>query len=198
MALEPQRRRLTRAEQVEETRQRLIDAGRDVFLRVGFHGASLDKVANVAGYTKGAVYSRFEDKDDLFLAVLEQSAEQRIAELETLMASGSDDLAATLIRSWEQMVRSEANWFLLVVEFRIHVARNPALAPRYRARHQQLIKAVAAAIARLEPSVPEPRALAEFVLALASGLAVMGGSHEKLDPTFVREALHTLLRGSAQ
>ena len=53
------------------TRRHLLDAAATVFARQGFHGASLDDVAAVAGFTKGAVYSNFASKDDLFLAVFE-------------------------------------------------------------------------------------------------------------------------------
>ena len=63
--------RLTRPERKAATRRELLDAARTVFLRRGFHGASLDEIAEEAGYTKGAVYSNFEDKDALFLAVLD-------------------------------------------------------------------------------------------------------------------------------
>ena len=59
-----------RAERKERTKVELIDAARSVFLRRGFHGASLDEIAEEAGYTKGAVYSNFDGKDDLFLAIL--------------------------------------------------------------------------------------------------------------------------------
>ena len=48
-----------------------------MFLRQGFHGASLDEIAEAAGYTTGAVYSNFKGKDDLFLAVLDAEATRR-------------------------------------------------------------------------------------------------------------------------
>src|SRR4029453_8495614 len=69
--------RLTRSERKERTRTDLIAAARRVFLRRGFHAASLDEIAEEAGFTKGAVYSNFESKDDLFLAVLDEHFRQR-------------------------------------------------------------------------------------------------------------------------
>ena len=71
------RQRLTRDERREETRDRLLDAAADVFNRLGYHGASLDAVAEAAGYTKGAVYSNFATKADLFLALLGRYASSR-------------------------------------------------------------------------------------------------------------------------
>src|SRR5258708_12401897 len=69
--LRESRVRLTRAESRRRTRVHLLEAAAEVFARRGFHGASVEEVAEVAGYTKGAVYSNFTSKDDLFLAVLE-------------------------------------------------------------------------------------------------------------------------------
>ncbi len=62
--------RLTRAEAQAQTRRRLLDGAAVVFARRGFHGASLEEVADEAGYSKGAVYSNFVSKEELFLAVL--------------------------------------------------------------------------------------------------------------------------------
>src|SRR4029077_18498595 len=69
--------RLSRAEQRDQTRARLLDAAEKVFVDHGFHAASVDQVAEEAGYSKGAVYSNFENKDELFLAVLERRVDSR-------------------------------------------------------------------------------------------------------------------------
>ena len=61
----------TRAQRQQETRAALLEAARAVFARDGFHGASLDTIATEAGFSKGAVYSNFASKGDLFLAVMD-------------------------------------------------------------------------------------------------------------------------------
>ena len=63
------RQRLSRQDRKERTRADLVAAAREVFMRRGFHGASLEEISDHAGYTKGAVYSNFAGKDELFLAV---------------------------------------------------------------------------------------------------------------------------------
>lgn len=55
----------------QETQTRLLDAAEEVFVRDGYEGAQLTKIANVAGRTKGAVYAHFKSKEDLFLALFE-------------------------------------------------------------------------------------------------------------------------------
>lgn len=61
----------TRGERQQQTRAALVHAARDLFARDGYHGAGLDEIARVAGFSKGAVYSNFADKAELFLAVMD-------------------------------------------------------------------------------------------------------------------------------
>src|SRR5436305_12166158 len=70
--LTPERRRAM-------TRRYLLDAAEVVFARDGFHGATLDEVARMAGFTKGAVYSNFKNKEDLFLALIDDRIEKQFA-----------------------------------------------------------------------------------------------------------------------
>ena len=55
----------TREERRTQTRSELLDAAEQLFSEQGFHATSVDQVADEAGYTKGAVYSNFADKDDI-------------------------------------------------------------------------------------------------------------------------------------
>jgi AcrR family transcriptional regulator len=75
------RQRLTRAEKSAQTRAQLMASARQLFLRRGFHAASLELVAEEAGFTIGAVYSRFGSKADLFLAILDEHIDRIVAEV---------------------------------------------------------------------------------------------------------------------
>jgi AcrR family transcriptional regulator len=79
MATRP--RRLTRKEKQAETRRRLIDAAEQVFLRRGLEGSSVEEIAAEAGYTRGAFYSNFKGKDELFVELLHARVYDRYAEL---------------------------------------------------------------------------------------------------------------------
>jgi AcrR family transcriptional regulator len=70
--------RLSRNDRKALTRERLIESANVVFVRRGFHAATLEEIAQEAGVTKGAVYSNFESKTDLFIAVVEARTEQRM------------------------------------------------------------------------------------------------------------------------
>src|SRR2546421_3055957 len=69
--LTPERRR-------ELTRTALTDAAADVFAKRGFHAASLDEIAETAGFTRGAIYKNFENKEELFFAVIERRVDAQL------------------------------------------------------------------------------------------------------------------------
>ena len=72
--------RLSRAEQNDRNRALLLAAARRVFLERGYYAATLEQIADEAGFSKGAVYSRFASKADMFLALLEDRIAERAAQ----------------------------------------------------------------------------------------------------------------------
>jgi len=170
--------RLSRAEQNDRNRALLLAAARRVFLERGYYAATLDQIADEAGFSKGAVYSRFASKADMFLALLEE----RIAERGGQNAQLAEDLAGTgnfaaVIDLAERAERGAPGWRLLVTEFRIHAARDPELNRRYAALHAQTVDRLAAILAAISPRGADglafpARQLAELVLALEVGIAL--------------------------
>src|ERR1700674_3832781 len=77
--LTPERRR-------QQTRDHLLAAAAEVFAERGFHGATLDEVAAVAGFTKGAVYSNFKNKEDLFLALFQANYDREMDGIRGVLA----------------------------------------------------------------------------------------------------------------
>ena len=144
------RKRVARAELVETTRRRLLESARRVFLRRGYAATSLDMIAREAGLTKGAVYSRFKSKADMFLALLEERIAGRIADMEAAAAAehGAVGLGERLSRQWDDRMPAELDWMRVGIEFRLHAARIPALNRRYAALHGRLRHALAAVIER--------------------------------------------------
>ena len=94
MPIEP----LTAERRRQQTREYLLHAAAQVFAERGFHEATIDEVASAAGFTKGAVYSNFKNKEDLFLALLEDAyARDTAAIKETLGASDVPPRRASVI-----------------------------------------------------------------------------------------------------
>lgn len=168
--------RLTRSERSAAHRTALLEAARRVFLADGYHGASVDAVAREAGFTIGAVYSQFGSKAELFLALLEQRAGERIEQIRSLPdGAGVAAGAAAMARQWARVLRTDLDWTLLVIEFRVHAARNPVLAARFAEVHARLLRAVvqaATASLALPAPTPEVEDLARLLLATGPGGAL--------------------------
>lgn len=175
MVSRTEHRRPTRAEQVAANREALLAAAGRVFRRVGYAGATIDAIADEAGFTKGAVYSHFDSKADLFLTLLEERVEtrarQQAADLEEHAAR--QDVAAFIESVWRTS-RADPAWQLVVLEFRLVAARDEALQARYAAVHRRTIASVARTIEVLHerfdraPAAP-PTRLAALFLALDAG-----------------------------
>jgi AcrR family transcriptional regulator len=164
------RTRLTRPERTALTRRELLEAAERRFYRDGYHGTSLEAVAEEAGYTKGAVYSAFESKAHLFLALLDAIIDRRLQEVATLFdqhplgPSRRDALAAAPVQP------SNQQWLLVAIEFRVHSARQPDLLDQLAARYRRLRAGLAKLAVRETPLGPDRWAV--VTLALANGLAL--------------------------
>ena len=167
--------RLSRVEQVERNRATVLDAARRVFLERGYTGATVDAIAEEAGFSKGVVYSQFGGKADLFLGLLERRIAERAEENARLATgyAGIDGLEALLGANARRSAEG-GGWSLLLIEFRVVAARDPGLNARYAALHERSVEhfaeSVRAVLARggLAPSYP-PRTFAALILAVDSG-----------------------------
>lgn len=120
--------RLSREESRQRTRELLLDAAAEVFSRLGYHGASLEAVAEAAGFTKGAVYSNFATKGELFAALLRRYSEQRIdAQNQALGAISLAQLADMAGPMLRQQAEEQSTWDMLQVEFWLSAMRDPHL-----------------------------------------------------------------------
>jgi AcrR family transcriptional regulator len=197
---EPSRkpRRLTRRQARKLTRERLLDAAADVFDRLGYNGASLDAVAEAAGYTKGAVYSNFATKADLFLAVVERYVEQEAGMQATQLESGTiEQFIDALDTTLEHQTRDNPEWVLLQIEFFLAAARDPAIRTKYlkgsEEMREQSGRTLDSKLAEIGVKAPfNGKELGVLLNALGVGLALnFYLEPDELDPSlFVRAAKH--------
>jgi AcrR family transcriptional regulator len=181
----PRRRRpkrLTRKEQQAETRGRLLDAGERVFLRRGLQGSSVEEIAAEAGFTRGAFYSNFKSKGELFVELLHVRVYDRYAELakETQERPGTprERLRWGIERVRDVQKGDEGNWlFRLWLECLTEATRDEQfrkLAATFWSGNRALLAGQAAATFKelgRRPPVP-PDQLATAMIALDVGLAV--------------------------
>jgi AcrR family transcriptional regulator len=189
-------KRETRAERQARTRAELLGTAAKVFARRGYNGASVEEIAEQAGYSHGAVYSNFDGKADLFLAVFEEYMAERAQELAATQVAVAEDAplevrARALADQWMERFANDRESFVLHMEFIAHADRDPELAGRFGARSSALREAIARYIvdyqeeAGVELALPADD-LALILRALGIGLAV----EALVSPDAVREDLY--------
>jgi AcrR family transcriptional regulator len=174
--------RLSRPELKERTRTELLAAARAVFLRRGFHDATLDEIAEEAGYSKGAVYSNFAAKDELLLAVLDEHYEGRIASYRSFL-SEPDTLENHIRAVARFMVESDARepeWSPLLLQFWAHSFRREALRTELGERRERFLDVIAELIADLNARHGIEFTLPAKEVARASGALARGMAVERL------------------
>lgn len=177
--------RITRQERKERTRADLLQAARTVFLRRGFHGASLDEIAEEAGYTKGAVYSNFAGKDDLYLALLDAHYDGRVAAYVEMMLDEPtfEDAVRAVGRFMADADALDPDWLPTLAEFVAHAGRNESLRRSYVHVRERFLTAIADVIDALVARHGLTLRVPPLEAARASSVLARGYSAERrLDP----------------
>lgn len=194
----------------EATRQRLLDAAAQVFAEVGLDAASVEAVCEAAGFTRGAFYSNFASKEELFLELCARRASAQIAAVRAVVeefepAERSDRAVldtVALVRRVLEVSAADRLAVLLMSEVRIHALRNPSVAAAYRRQGIEMTGEVAQILRDLTRAkgialrVSELRAAELFVKvwAAAAEEAVMDG----LDEAGFRGRIGEALTGVAE
>jgi AcrR family transcriptional regulator len=170
------RKRLSRDDSREQTTQRLLDAAQKVIAKKGLEASSVENIAAAAGYTRGAFYSNFSSKDDLFIELLRREHQTMTAELNALrdtalpvddVQSGARELYGQIYRDNESCM----NW----TEARMLAARDARFRPKLNAlmaeKRAQIADFIRYFYERLgvAPPVP-PEQLAMGFMSLAEGV----------------------------
>lgn len=202
----PATRRRRRDERRRETRLLLLQAAAALFARHGYHGVSLDAVADQAGFSKGAVYAHFSSKQDLLANLLELYCERQHAQTRAIMAEPAPlDDRIRQISAWLFRPPQEAqDWPLLFFELWLQAVRDPSL----RARMQQLQQWSSQSVATMIDQETKARGLtlavpandlAQALLALGNGLMMQHllTPSERTAETY-RSTVHAMLREAIQ
>lgn len=167
---------ISRRERQRQTREALIFAARDVFARDGYHGASLEGIAREAGFSKGAVYSNFEGKAALFLAVMDVNLELAAADVwdpfERAPRGSGGDSGDSLHAELQEAMTGFA---LATLEFIAAAARDEDVAPQLAIRMQALVGAYTqvATEVRAEGEHMAADDLGALLAALDQGIALL-------------------------
>jgi AcrR family transcriptional regulator len=193
--LTPERRR-------EMTRTTLIDAAADVFARRGFHAASLEEIAETAGFTRGAIYKNFENKEELFFAVIERRIDAQLTTFRDMLQKDRTAAAdaARLASVWEGILAFDREWFTLDLEFRLYAMRNDEARKRWVTHERELRTLVARFIEEQRDTlgVPlniDPDTLAGIVVPASQGFwqwTALDPEQAHLYTTFLDLLIHAI------
>jgi AcrR family transcriptional regulator len=118
---------------IKETQARLLNAAEEVFVRDGYESAQLDEIAATAGRSKGAVYTHFKNKEDLFLALYEHRTRSHIDRLvKTLQKCTSRKQSMEEFREFYVRLVQDRIWPILTLEFKLFALRHPRSKERLR------------------------------------------------------------------
>jgi AcrR family transcriptional regulator len=162
----------------EDVRRRLLDAAVRVFAGAGYEAASLDQVAAAAGFTKGAVYSNFASKDELFFALMEEYITGRVVAAREVLRSHPGGAASPVAlaevgRRLTEALTREREWQVLFLDYWRRAVRDEQVRRQFLQHRRALRASIATAVD--QDAVPEGFTRDEVVtliLALSNGLAI--------------------------
>lgn len=165
-------------ERKERTRQRLLAAATKVFVKRGYNGATVEAVASAAGYTKGAVYAHFGNKENLFFEVFSLRAQEQLEQFEQRPSSGSQ--------------LDNKRWTILVLEFVLYAVRKPRAMRRLRVFFKENREMIARS---LVPSLSggELTSLGQELQILDLGYSVLNLVDEELDVATYTKLMRSML-----
>jgi AcrR family transcriptional regulator len=134
------RERMSRKESQLQTRGRLLDAALEVFSRRGYYAASVDEIAAEAGFSKGAVYSNFSSKEDLFLALIDRRFATDVQGYPGIAHFMSKGLQFEKDPEFKELVTQDRTWNMLMMEFFLYAIRDEANREKLATRLEQLRK----------------------------------------------------------
>ncbi len=188
------RKRLTREESRELTSQRLVDAARRLIARRGLDATSLEDIAEAAGYSRGAFYSNFKSKNDLFFEILRRDDERINAEFAVALDDASPlEKIRGRLREVYSALYDDSDSFMVWTEARILSARDAKFRVKFAtliAERRKFVATIIEYVLRRMGATPELplEAMAMGFISLVEGVRLFGASCPSEMPAAVAQA----------
>jgi AcrR family transcriptional regulator len=177
--------RLNREESQARTRELLIEAARGEIVKKGFALASVRDIADAAGFSQGAFYSNFPDKEAILLELVRQHQTEERARIEAALSSAKGDAASAMagIERWSATVNADPGFAVLAIELQLQALRSPTFAATYNdlnRKHRRALGAFVTALFELfgKAAPGDPAEIAASFIALGRGLALLSADVE--------------------
>lgn len=175
--------RLTREESRALTREKLLASAREVVAREGYENASVERIAEEAGFSKGAFYSNFSTKEEIILELLESHSLQDVQEITELLGGEKDPLAMIeIVGNWASARASDPSWGLLALELFRRARREATFGERHANLFRQQWIGLGEILLQMFPKDGAP-ADAETLGGIVFGLTYGSASSFKTGPT---------------
>jgi AcrR family transcriptional regulator len=186
----------------EQTRAALLRSASRLICELGMHGASIDRIADDAGYTKGAFYAHFASKEDLFLTMLDEHFATELVRLDAVLSGTGDpaEEARSAAEDFLEHIDADPEWRRLYQEFATHAARNEAFRIEFAARQRSLRERMAAVFTRwasdlgVTPPVP-PQDVAAMTFFMADGFLLDQMIDPELDAALYGKMFEVFMHG---
>ena len=192
------RKRLTREESKDQTRERLIEAARTMFVKKGYVATSVEDIAAAAGYTRGAFYSNFDGKSELLIELLRRDHDRMHADYQSIMQDGGTraEMESRVMAYYSQMFRHD-ECFPLWVEAKLLASRDTKFRVRFNAFRNEKLEQIATYIRAFSEQVGTALPLPAETLALGLVSLVDGIQFFRMcDPQqFTDEKTESVLAG---
>ena len=172
--------RRKRSENQAETRAKLLRAARIMVAEHGFAGASLEMIAEAAGFSKGAIYSNFPSKDALGQALLQSETGDSVERFNEILAQPFNDLDSfrTKLVAMVDDDGKDSVTRALALQILIRAIQDETFRPAINAPYQQrwalYVAMLEIAITRLgRPFDPDARLIVEAMAAMVNGHALL-------------------------
>ncbi len=188
-------KRLTMEEKKQQTKELLLNSAELIFSKKGYNGASVDEIAEEAGYSKGAVYSNFSNKENLFLALYDRRFNHQLEEWGQVFENQLDNVSRAdkvekLLISHSKNSQ-DTKWTLLILEFTLYALRNEDVRQKLASRYKLILSSMKEAISShfMEKEI-SPEKIDEIVVSLLSletGLNIL----ESIIPDLITEGFRS-------
>ena len=177
--------RLNREESQARTRNLLIEAARNEIVKKGFAQASVRDIAEAAGFSQGAFYSNFPDKEAILLELVQRHQSEERAKIEAALGNAEGDVAKVMagIEKWASTINSDPGFAVLATELQLQALRSSSFAQGYNDLNRKHRRALATLVSKLfelfgKKAPGDPIEIATGFIALGRGMALMSKDGE--------------------
>ncbi|KJC42789.1 hypothetical protein UP09_18510 [Bradyrhizobium sp. LTSP885] len=177
--------RLNREESQARTRNLLIEAAREEIIKKGFAQASVRDIADAAGFSQGAFYSNFPDKEAILLELVQRHQSEERAKIEGVLGQASSEPAKVMagLEKWAATANSDPGFAVLAIELQLQALRSPTFAQGYNDLNRKHRRALGVLVTRLfellGKQVPaDAMEIATGFIALGRGMALLSRGGE--------------------